>query len=99
MTELLTSEQINAALTELPSWQLRGSAIIRAVTAPAFLTGIRIIDDVAEVAEELNHHPDIDVRWTTVTFALSTHSKGGLTANDFELARRIDAVCSRHSAS
>lgn len=98
MTELLTSEQIEAALTELPAWESHGSAIIRAVTAPAFRTGIRIIDDVAEIAEELNHHPDIDVRWTTVTFALSTHSKGGVTANDIELARRIDAVCARHDA-
>lgn len=99
MAELLTDDQINAALDDVPKWQVRDNALHRAVKAPAFMTGIRIVDDVAEAAEEMDHHPDIDIRWTTLSFALSTHSKGGLTQNDFALAARIDEVCDRHNAS
>ena len=62
------------------------------------MTGIRIVDEVAVVAEELDHHPDVDIRWRDVTFALSTHSKGGVTDRDVELARRIDEIAERHGA-
>jgi 4a-hydroxytetrahydrobiopterin dehydratase len=60
------------------------------------MTGIRIVDDVAVVAEELNHHPNVDIRWRDVTFTLSTHSEGGVTERDLELARRIDEIAARH---
>jgi 4a-hydroxytetrahydrobiopterin dehydratase len=56
------------------------------------MDGIRLVVDVARIAEELDHHPDIDVRWTTVRFRLTTHSAGGVTDNDFALAGRIDAI-------
>jgi 4a-hydroxytetrahydrobiopterin dehydratase len=62
------------------------------------MTGIRIVDDVAVVAEELDHHPDVDIRWRKVTFTLSTHSQGGVTGRDVELARRIDEIAQRHGA-
>jgi 4a-hydroxytetrahydrobiopterin dehydratase len=62
------------------------------------MTGIRIVDDVAVVAEGLDHHPDVDIRWREVTFTLSTHSQGGVTERDVELARRIDAIAERHGA-
>ena len=67
-------------------------------TAPDFLTGIRLVDDVALVAETMDHHPDIDILWRTLTFTLSTHSAGGVTAADFELARGIDEASERHGA-
>jgi 4a-hydroxytetrahydrobiopterin dehydratase len=69
------------------------------VSAPDFMTGIRIVDDVALEAEALDHHPDVDIRWRTLTFVLSTHSQGGVTGRDVELARRIDGIVERHGAS
>lgn len=96
MARLLSDDEIDAALKQLdPGWSRDGDTIRRAVEATSFLDGIRLVDAVAEAAEERNHHPDIDIRWTTVTFALSTHSDGGLTAKDFELAAAIDSLSSR----
>jgi 4a-hydroxytetrahydrobiopterin dehydratase len=62
------------------------------------MTGIAIVDDIAVVAEELDHHPDVDIRWRKLTFTLSTRSKGGVTERDLELARRIDGIAERHGA-
>ncbi len=96
MTELLTQEEIDRALErELPSWTQDGDAIVRAVTAASFMDGIGLVHQVAEVAEDLDHHPDIDIRWTTVTFRLSTHSAGGLTMKDLRLAGDIDRLADR----
>jgi 4a-hydroxytetrahydrobiopterin dehydratase len=96
MARLLSDDEIDAALQQLdPGWSRDGDTIRRAVEAPSFLDGIRLVDAVAEAAEERNHHPDIDIRWTTVTFALSTHSDGGLTAKDVDLAATIDSLSSR----
>ena len=91
MTELLSQEEIDRALgRELPRWTQEGDSITRSVKAASFMDGIRLVQQVAEVAEELNHHPDIDIRWTTITFTLSTHSAGGLTMRDLRLAGDID---------
>jgi 4a-hydroxytetrahydrobiopterin dehydratase len=93
MAELLSQEEIDRALsTELPHWTQEGDAITRSFKLPAFMDGIRLVQQVAEVAEDLDHHPDIDIRWTTVTFTLSTHSAGGLTAKDLRLAADIDKL-------
>ncbi len=62
---------------------------------PAFRDAIKLVDQVADAAEEMNHHPDIDIRWRTVTFTLSTHSMGGVTDLDISLARRIDALAAQ----
>jgi 4a-hydroxytetrahydrobiopterin dehydratase len=96
---LLGDDGVRAALTELPAWSGDASQITRTVEAPDFLTGIRIVEDVAQVAETMNHHPDIDIRWRTVSFALSTHSEGGVTDYDIELARSIDDIADRHAAT
>ncbi|RFU40072.1 4a-hydroxytetrahydrobiopterin dehydratase [Actinomadura logoneensis] len=85
-------------LEELPGWSREGGEIRRGFEAPSFAAGIELVVAVAEAAEEADHHPDIDVRWTTVRFALSTHSAGGLTALDFALAHRIDALAAAHGA-
>ncbi|MGI8614371.1 MAG: 4a-hydroxytetrahydrobiopterin dehydratase [Nocardioidaceae bacterium] len=92
MTELLSDSDLHAAMAERPHWEVRGAALLRAVQAPTYVDGIRLVDAVAEVAERSNHHPDIDIRWTTVTFMLSTHSEGGITAKDVDLAGRIDQI-------
>jgi 4a-hydroxytetrahydrobiopterin dehydratase len=92
MTALLDPETIQARLAKVPGWSGDTAALRRTVQAASFLAGIRLVDMVAEVAEELDHHPDIDIRWTSITFTLATHSAGGVTGKDFELAARINAL-------
>ena len=93
MADLLTDEEIEAAVNVLDDWTAEdGKTLVRSVENKTFLDGIRLVATVAQVAEEMNHHPDIDIRWTTVTFRVSTHSEGGLTTSDLELARVIDAA-------
>jgi 4a-hydroxytetrahydrobiopterin dehydratase len=89
---LLDEAAITQALTQVPGWTREGVEIRRAVTASSFLAGIDLVNMVAHAAEEADHHPDIDIRWRTVTFALSTHSEGGLTVLDFQLAAKIDVL-------
>ncbi|MFF7634592.1 4a-hydroxytetrahydrobiopterin dehydratase [Kitasatospora sp. NPDC008050] len=88
----LTEDEITAGLARLPGWQRQGPAITRTADAADFPSAIRVVVAVAEAAEEMDHHPDIDIRWRTLTFALSTHSAGGVTDLDLQLAARIDAA-------
>lgn len=90
MADLLSADDVSKALTELDGWSGDAKAITRSVKAPSFQAGIRLVDAVAEIADGMDHHPDIDIRWTTITFACATHSKGGVTENDLTLARCID---------
>jgi 4a-hydroxytetrahydrobiopterin dehydratase len=90
---LLSLEEVERAIADdLPDWGLVEGAITRQVQAPTFLDGIALVQRVAEAAEARDHHPDIDIRWTTVTFTLSTHSEGGITAKDLDLAAEIDRL-------
>ena len=90
MAEILDSAELHAVMADRPHWEVRDSTLVRSVHAPSFAAGIRLVDAAAAVAEELDHHPDIDIRWTTVTFRLSTHFVGGITQRDVTLAERID---------
>lgn len=90
MTALLTESDITAALADLPKWQREGQSLTQTVDCPDFPAAIALVNRVAEAAEEANHHPDMDIRWRTVTFTLSTHSAGGITSLDVMLAQRID---------
>ena len=94
MSELLTNSEIDDALTGLPEWALAGDAITRTVQAPTFPAAIDLVPRVAASAEAADHHPDIDIRWRKLTFTLSTHSAGGLTVKDVNLAREIDSLLS-----
>jgi 4a-hydroxytetrahydrobiopterin dehydratase len=95
MADLLTDDQLDEALrTTLTGWQVEDGLLVRSIQAADFLSGIRLVDAVAVAAEERDHHPDIDVRWTTVTFRLATHSEGGLTSKDLDLAAEIDRLAS-----
>ena len=90
---LLPSEEIDQALAgDLCAWSQSGQAITREVRARSFPEGIVLVQRVAEAAEAMDHHPDIDIRFTAVTFTLSTHSAGGITAKDLELAGQIDRL-------
>ena len=88
----LSPDEISAALTDLPHWSGDGEGIRRTVELPSFRDAVAAIVAIADVAEELDHHPDIDLRWRTLHLRLTTHSAGGVTALDLELARRIDAL-------
>ena len=68
------------------------------VEAPDFPAAIRIVDAVADEAEQMNHHPDIDIRWRTTRWLLTTHDAGGLTQLDIELAHRISAAARAHGS-
>jgi 4a-hydroxytetrahydrobiopterin dehydratase len=92
MTTLLTAAEMAAGLAELPGWSGDSAGIERALSAPTVLDGIRLVDAVAAAAEAADHHPDIDIRWRTVTFRLSTHSKGGVTDLDIALASEINRL-------
>jgi 4a-hydroxytetrahydrobiopterin dehydratase len=90
----LSQEQVQQQLASVPQWSLRdGEAIERDLGLADFAAAIALVDAVAGLAEEANHHPDILVHgWNKVRLTLSTHSEGGLTDADFALARRIDAL-------
>ncbi|MGH8889785.1 MAG: 4a-hydroxytetrahydrobiopterin dehydratase [Acidothermaceae bacterium] len=92
MAKLLSDSELQTALTELDGWKGDTAGIRRSVKAPSFAEGIRLVDKVAEAADALDHHPDIDIRWTTITFACASHSDGGVTDADITLARRIDGL-------
>ncbi len=92
MTTLLDDERVTAALNGLTGWQRDGDTIVRTAKLPSFPAAIEAVRAVAEIAEAHNHHPDIDIRWRTVTFRCSTHSKGGITNLDIDLAAQIDRV-------
>ncbi len=92
MPTVLSADELTEALGELPEWSGDVKGIERAVKARSFLAGIRLVDAVAELAEAADHHPDIDIRWRTVTFRLATHSAGGVTELDLSLARQINQL-------
>lgn len=90
---------VESKLSDLPEWRREGNEIRRTVTAPDFPTAIRIVDEIAVKAEELNHHPDIDIRWRKLHLALTTHDKGALTEADFTLAAIIDEIAAQHDGN
>ena len=89
---VLTDEEVDAALPDLNGWRRVDGALRRSIKFPTFLDGIEAVRRVADRAEEKDHHPDIDIRWRTVTFALVTHSAGGITKNDIAMARDINGI-------
>jgi 4a-hydroxytetrahydrobiopterin dehydratase len=92
MPEVLDNNAVASALQSLDGWTGDAREITRTAELPGFPAAIRVVDLVAEVAEELDHHPDIDIRWRTLTFRCSTHSAGGVTELDLRLAGRIDEI-------
>jgi 4a-hydroxytetrahydrobiopterin dehydratase len=92
MPDLLDAAAVQAALPGLDGWDGDTTAISRTVSLPSFPAAIAVVDRVAEAAEQLDHHPDIDIRWRTLTFTCATHVANGVTDRDVELAHRIDDI-------
>lgn len=89
MAQLLDDFTITDALRSLPGWSREGDALVRTAELPSFPAAIAVVDRIAEAAEAMDHHPDIDIRWRTVTFRCSTHSEGGVTDLDTTMAASI----------
>lgn len=92
MSEVLEPDEVRSALGTRPGWGGDPTAISRTVELPSFPEAIAVVNRVADVAEEMDHHPDIDIRWRRVTFRCVTHSAGGVTSRDLDLATRIDEL-------
>jgi 4a-hydroxytetrahydrobiopterin dehydratase len=92
MAELIKAEELKNRLKKIPEWELEKKHIERTFEFDDFSESIDFVNSVAEVAEDEEHHPDIDIRYNKVRLLLSTHSKGGLTDLDFNLAERIDTL-------
>jgi 4a-hydroxytetrahydrobiopterin dehydratase len=90
MAERLSDIAIQRELGNLTGWSRRGDAITKTFQFRNFLTGIGFVSAVAKAAEAADHHPDIDIRYTKITCTLSTHSAGGITQKDLDMARKID---------
>ena len=90
VVELLDEEEIEQRLDELGDWEREGDEIQKIFEFDDFRSAIEFVNDVAKLADRYDHHPDIDIRWNKVTLSLSTHSEGGLTPLDFDLAGEIE---------
>jgi 4a-hydroxytetrahydrobiopterin dehydratase len=88
----LSDDDIQRRLSERPGWGLDGDALKRQFEFENFVGSVDFVNRITPPAEEMNHHPDICISWNKVDISLSTHSEGGITENDFELAERIDAL-------
>jgi 4a-hydroxytetrahydrobiopterin dehydratase len=89
---LLESDEVERRLSQLDGWALDGKAIVKEFSCGDFAGSVAFVNRLTPVAEEMNHHPDLGISWSTVTVTISTHSEGGLTSADFELAGRIDGL-------
>lgn len=89
---LLSDAEIEPKLATLPGWERRGDSIAKRFERGDFVGSVRFVESLVEPAEALGHHPDLEISWDTVTVTISTHSEGGLTAADFELAAKIEAL-------
>jgi 4a-hydroxytetrahydrobiopterin dehydratase len=89
---LLSDEEIESRLGDAEGWTREGDAIRKRFELDDFKGSVDFVNRLTPAAEEMNHHPDLEISWNKVTVSLSTHSQGGLTENDFELASKIDSV-------
>ncbi len=90
MADLLDDEEIEQRLDELGDWDREGDEMTKVFEWDDFPGAIRFVNDVAKLAERYDHHPDIDIRYNKVRLTLSTHSEGGLTSIDFDMANEIE---------
>ena len=88
----LDDDQISSRLDELEGWERDGDAIAKTFKRDDFVGSVKFVDALVEPAEDMGHHPDVSISWNEVRVSVTTHSEGGLTANDFELASRIDSL-------
>ena len=94
--QTMPDAEVALRLKEYPAWRREDGCIVRRIEFATFMDGIGFINQVARVAEEIDHHPDIQISWRRVTLSLCSHDAGGITARDFALAGRIDALATEH---
>ncbi len=92
MRTKLTDSQVQEALKTLPGWSFEGGAIVKTFKFGKFADGIVFVQRVAVAADKMDHHPDIDIRYTKIRVALSTHDAGGITGMDTTLASQIESM-------
>ena len=90
--DVLDPATVDASLAEGLAWERQGGQIVKTHRGKDFAEALAYVNAVGALAEEVNHHPDIEISWNVVTLRLSTHSAGGITQLDLDLARRIDAL-------
>jgi 4a-hydroxytetrahydrobiopterin dehydratase len=88
----LSDDEINQKLEGLDGWERKGEAIAKSFSRGDFIGSVKFVDSLVEPAEEMGHHPDVSISWDTVEVTITTHSEGGLTGDDFELAAKVDAL-------
>ncbi len=98
MSRLLTDEEIDRQLGDLPGWRRDGESLVASYDAPDFPTAVKLIVAAGDEAEQMQHHPDVDLRWKVTRWRLSTHSAHGLTQLDIDLAHRISQAAARLGA-
>jgi 4a-hydroxytetrahydrobiopterin dehydratase len=86
----MSNSEIVESLESLAGWKLEGETITKKYEFPSFSEAVRFVNQVADLAEVADHHPDILINYRRVTLTLSTHSEGGLTKKDFQLARQVE---------
>jgi len=89
---LLSESEVEERLARLDGWERAGDAIEKSFKRGDFVGAVEFVSTLVAPAEAMNHHPDVSISWDTVAVSVSTHSEGGLTAGDFELAAKIDAL-------
>jgi 4a-hydroxytetrahydrobiopterin dehydratase len=92
MPHRLSDLEIQRALGKLPGWARRGDVLVKTFTFPRFADGIEFVQRIARAADAVDHHPDIDIRYTRITCSLSTHDAGGITDADLALAGTIETL-------
>jgi 4a-hydroxytetrahydrobiopterin dehydratase len=93
--DLLPDSEIEERLGELDGWSRDGDVIKKEFKNGDFVGSVKFVDALVEPAEDMNHHPDLELSWDSVTVSITNHAAGGLTETDFELAKRVDAIASR----
>lgn len=88
----LSADAVAAALTGLPGWNRDGDALVKTFTFDGFMDAVLFVNRLAGAAEQADHHPDLDLRWNRVVVRWSTHSQGGITQRDLDLAARTDTL-------
>ena len=88
----LSDQEIDDELVKCDGWSRRGDTIVKEFDRGDFAGSVDFVNAIAPSAEDMNHHPDLEISWSKVKVSITTHSAGGLTLNDFELARKVDAA-------
>jgi len=89
---ILSPDAAQSRLSKLPGWQIESGELVHSFEFKDFVAALAFVNKVGELAEQAGHHPDIDVRYNRVRLALVTHSAGGLTEKDFDLAAQAQSL-------